>query len=209
MQKRDSHYTIALLPHPSRNPSKSHTTSHSRYVYLDNKFGLSYKSHVVVLIFWHYLPPGHGGKKVSRLILWRQKSIIVFIFFCEKLEELSQLTFDELCKASGNSTEYQWDSSWVVSQLKRHIIDNFETPTYILKSLQLCFNLDSIAASLFVLNWLSWQIVSDDKIQITILILRRGALSIPIMYFDRGYLHSNSHSINERGKLIMCCYHEM
>ena len=37
--------------------------------------------------------------------------------------------------------------------------------------------LDSIAASLFVLNWLSWQIVSDDKIQITILILRRGALS--------------------------------
>ena len=42
--------------------------------------------------------------KMSRLILWRQKSIIVFIFFCEKLEELSQLTFDELCKASGNST---------------------------------------------------------------------------------------------------------
>ena len=38
--------------------------------------------------------------------------------------------------------------------------------------------LDSIAASLFVLNWLSWQIVSDDKIQITILILRRGALSM-------------------------------
>ena len=36
---------------------------------------------------------------------------------------------------------------------------------------------DSIAASLFVLNWLSWQIVSDDMIQITILILRRGALS--------------------------------
>ena len=37
--------------------------------------------------------------------------------------------------------------------------------------------LDSIAASLFVLNWLSWQTVSDDKIQVTILILRRGALS--------------------------------
>ena len=39
--------------------------------------------------------------------------------------------------------------------------------------------LDSIAASLFVWNWLSLQIVSvsDDKIQITILILRRGALS--------------------------------
>ena len=36
---------------------------------------------------------------------------------------------------------------------------------------------DSIAASLFVLNWLSWQKVSDDKIQITILILRQGALS--------------------------------
>ena len=27
--------------------------------------------------------------------------------------------------------------------------------------------------------WLTWQIVSDDKIQITILILRRGALSTP------------------------------
>ena len=37
--------------------------------------------------------------------------------------------------------------------------------------------LDSIAASLFVCNRLSWQIVSDDKIQITILILRRVALS--------------------------------
>ena len=37
--------------------------------------------------------------------------------------------------------------------------------------------LDSIAASLFVWNWLSWQMISDDKIQITILILRRGALS--------------------------------
>ena len=42
--------------------------------------------------------------------------------------------------------------------------------------------LDSIATSLFVMNWLSWQIVSDDKIQITILILRRGALS---KYFCR------------------------
>jgi len=40
-----------------------------------------------------------------------------------------------------------------------------------------CTAIDSIAASLFVLNWLSWQIVSDDKIQITILILRWGALS--------------------------------
>ena len=41
-------------------------------------------------------------------------------------------------------------------------------------------DIDSIAASLFVLNWLSWQIVSvasDDKVQITILILRRGVLS--------------------------------
>ena len=41
----------------------------------------------------------------------------------------------------------------------------------------LLWTIDSIAASLFVLNWLSWQIVSDDKIQIPILILRRGALS--------------------------------
>ena len=37
--------------------------------------------------------------------------------------------------------------------------------------------LDSVAASPFVWNWLSWQIVSDDKIQITILMLRRGSLS--------------------------------
>ena len=39
--------------------------------------------------------------------------------------------------------------------------------------------IDSIAVSLFVMNWLSWQIVSvsDDKIQIKIQILRRGALS--------------------------------
>ena len=35
--------------------------------------------------------------------------------------------------------------------------------------------LDSIAASLFENNWLSWQIVSDDKLQISL--LRRGALS--------------------------------
>ena len=37
--------------------------------------------------------------------------------------------------------------------------------------------LDSIAASLFENSWLSWQIVSDDKIRITLLILGRGALS--------------------------------
>ena len=37
--------------------------------------------------------------------------------------------------------------------------------------------LDSIAASLFENNYLSWQIVSDDKIQVSLLILRRGALS--------------------------------
>ena len=39
------------------------------------------------------------------------------------------------------------------------------------------YNCACIAASLFVWNWLSWQIVLDDKIQITILILKRGALS--------------------------------
>ena len=43
-------------------------------------------------------------------------------------------------------------------------------------------SLDSIAASLFVLNWLSSQIVSDDKIQITILILRRGTLSRIVLF---------------------------
>ena len=37
--------------------------------------------------------------------------------------------------------------------------------------------LDSIADSLIENNWLSWQIVSDDKIQITLLILGRGSLS--------------------------------
>ena len=38
-------------------------------------------------------------------------------------------------------------------------------------------SIDSNAVSLFVWNWLSWQIVSDDKIQMSILKLRRGALS--------------------------------
>jgi len=52
--------------------------------------------------------------------------------------------------------------------------------------------LDSIAASIFVLNWLSWQIVSDDKIQITILILRRGALSKGL--FNKSL--KNAHSVN-------------
>ena len=37
--------------------------------------------------------------------------------------------------------------------------------------------LDSIADSLIENNWLSWQIISDDKIQITLLILGRGSLS--------------------------------
>ena len=43
----------------------------------------------------------------------------------------------------------------------------------------ICRIVDSIAASLFVWDWLSWQIVSDDKTQITVLILRRGAFSTP------------------------------
>ena len=37
--------------------------------------------------------------------------------------------------------------------------------------------LDSIAASLFENNWLSWQKVSDDTIQISLLITERGVLS--------------------------------
>ena len=37
--------------------------------------------------------------------------------------------------------------------------------------------IDSIAASLFENDWLSWQIVPDDKIQISLLLLWRGALS--------------------------------
>ena len=55
----------------------------------------------------------------------------------------------------------------------------FSTLIHLSKHLQgqLGSYVDSIAASLFVLNWLSWRIVSDDKIQITILILRRGTLS--------------------------------
>ena len=42
--------------------------------------------------------------------------------------------------------------------------------------------LDSITTSLFENNWLSWQIVSvsDDKTQITLLILGRGAWSRPL-----------------------------
>ena len=37
--------------------------------------------------------------------------------------------------------------------------------------------LDSIAASLFENDWLSWQIVPDDKIQTSLLLLWRGALT--------------------------------
>ena len=36
----------------------------------------------------------------------------------------------------------------------------------------------SIAVSLFENKWLTWKIVSDDKIQISLLILRQGALSM-------------------------------
>ena len=37
--------------------------------------------------------------------------------------------------------------------------------------------IDSIAASLFENDWLSWQIVPDDKIQTSLLLLWRGALT--------------------------------
>ena len=50
--------------------------------------------------------------------------------------------------------------------------------------------LDSIAASLFENNYLSWQIVSDDKIQVSLLILRRGALSRKKTFFSAGRLLS-------------------
>ena len=45
---------------------------------------------------------------------------------------------------------------------------------------------DSIAASIFVWHWLSWQIVLDSKIQITLLILRRGVLS---RHWERKKIH--------------------
>ena len=41
----------------------------------------------------------------------------------------------------------------------------------------MCTLLDSLAGSLFENFWLSWQIIPDDKIRISLLILRRGALS--------------------------------
>ena len=49
---------------------------------------------------------------------------------------------------------------------------------FIFWNVQLDVWVDSIAASLFENNWLSWQIVAvaDNKIQITLLILGRGAL---------------------------------
>ena len=63
--------------------------------------------------------------------------------------------------------------------------------------------IDSIAASLFVWNWLSWQIVIDDKIQITILILRRGALSTsePWIWIWTWFLQEHG---NRRGKYKKC-----
>ena len=52
------------------------------------------------------------------------------------------------------------------------------------------FNLlDRIAASLFENNWLSWQIVSKHKTQITLLILGRGALSIIFCCVQSLYCH--------------------
>ena len=42
----------------------------------------------------------------------------------------------------------------------------------------------SIAVSQFENNWLTWQIVSDDKIQITLLILRQDAFSSPAALWD-------------------------
>ena len=49
-----------------------------------------------------------------------------------------------------------------------------------------------IAAPLFVWNWLRWQKVSDGKIQITILILRRGTLSMQIRWQpERASFRSN------------------
>ena len=48
---------------------------------------------------------------------------------------------------------------------------------------------DSVAASLFENNWLSWQIVSKHKTQITLLILGRGALSIIFCCVQSLYCH--------------------
>ena len=59
--------------------------------------------------------------------------------------------------------------------------------------------IDSIAASRFVLNWLSWQTVSVDKIQITILILRRGALStLEQSKKSRNLFHNQIEGLNAR-----------
>ena len=61
------------------------------------------------------------------------------------------------------------EQCWHISVVNEHV---HLQPTY-MKTLY------SIAASLFEYNWLTWQIatVSDDNIQITLLILRRGAFS--------------------------------
>ena len=89
-------------------------------------------------------------------------STISYIF--TKRESQFPRSFSRFNNEHFNSAACWWDwLSWELLMIYKHLF---------IES-----NIDSIPASLFVLNWLSWQIVSDDKIQITILILRRGALS--------------------------------
>ena len=72
--------------------------------------------------------------------------------------------------------------SWFVNQI---IAFHFKFRFFmvLLNSWQETVIVDSIAASLFENNLLSWQIVSDDKIQRTLLIPERGALSCSSLIF--------------------------
>ena len=49
----------------------------------------------------------------------------------------------------------------------------------------------NIASSLFENNWLSWQILSDDKIQISLLILRQGAFTMSNLPLSYDRIHLN------------------
>ena len=72
----------------------------------------------------------------------------------------------------------EWDSKQLSSQQEPELSSGKRSTDSPTSTSLVAFSLWE-AASLFENNWLSWQIVtvSDDKIQILLLILRRGALS--------------------------------
>ena len=136
-------------------------------------------SSIAALPFYHYGRSHQSFEKSSlsssRSVgnrIWRQQEWFIIVISGRGAElTVFQSISDILVILSPCHHLIEHFTAFPVSNRQRYLREHiqyyfFTTP-----------HLDSIAASLFVWNWLSWQIVSDDKIQITILILRRGALS--------------------------------